>query len=107
MAVHEFGILSKAPVAGQRFDSYRSTADSVQVDDRWIEPLLESFARISFFWHCLDCPGMGLAYTGITLIPPSTIDRIAPMLGDEHLSALKALLLRAKDAGQFVIHFGI
>ncbi len=108
MAKHEFGILQTDPKPGQRFDHYEPERyRCISVDDDFIEPLLFQLDSIDFYWHSLDTPGKGLAYTGITLIPPSSLDSVIALLCHEELEELKRLLMYAKDQNKFVIHFGI
>ena len=78
------------------------------VDDQFIEPLLPEFERLNLFWHTLDVPGSGLAYCGITLIPPESLVRFASLVGNNAaLADFRQLLLEAKERHQFVIHFGL
>ena len=53
-------------------------------------------------------PELGLAYYGITLIPPETLDAYLEIVWkNPKLSELAALLIEAKEKHAFVIHFGI
>lgn len=109
MAKHEFGLMKTDPVPGVRYDEYEPQKyDCISIHDDYIEPLLPELNGIDFFWHTLDCPGKGLAYTGITLIPPSSMGDVLAVLGDwEFFAPLRELLSRAVAEGRFVIHFGI
>lgn len=109
MAKHQFGIMERAPVHGERYDRYEPEAYALlSVDDEWIEPLLPKLDALDFFWHSLDVPGKGLAYYGITLIPPRSMEAMSRILEDvPALSALTYLLAEAKAGGKFVIHYGI
>ena len=81
MAVHEFGILPRDPVPGERYDTYEPERyRCVAVDDAWAEPLAEKLTELPVYWHTLDQPGRGLAYCGITLIPPASIPSILAAL---------------------------
>ena len=109
MATHEFGLLPEAPVPGRRYDDYEPEKyHCISVDDVWIEPLAEKLADVPVYWHTLDQPGKGLAYCGITLIPPGSIPAILAALdaGEEWMS-LGGLLEEAKAKGRFVIHYGL
>ncbi len=109
MAKHEFGIMETAPKSGERYDEYEPQKyHCITVDDDYIEDILERFNDIDFYWHSLDVPGKGLAYCGITLIPPSSDKAFVAAIEDiPELSGLKALLQKAMDENKFVIHFGI
>ena len=65
-------------------------------------------APITFYWHTLDTPKKGLAYTGITLIPPSSMSEVVNTLQDFPTpNELKDLLLKARMENKYIIHFGI
>ncbi len=109
MARHDFGIMEQMPVHGERYDSYEPWEYScISVDDDFIEPFLSKLASIDSFWHSVDVPGKGLAYCGITLIPPRSIGTIIQIIDEiPELSCLKKLLSAARTQNKYVIHFGI
>ena len=75
MAKHEFGIMDRTPVSKERYDCYEPEKyKTIFVEDELLEPLHKRLNDIDFFWHSLDVPGKGLAYCGITLIPPESMD---------------------------------
>lgn len=107
MAEHEFGIMERAPEPGVRYDDYAPWKyRSVAVSDEWIEPLLPRLRAADCFLAYLL--GKGLAYGGVTLIPPTSLGVVRQaMEGIPGLAAVCALLAEAEAAGKFVIHFGI
>ena len=109
MLTHEFGIMPKTPGPGERFDCYEPKKyRCVSVPDEAIETLLEAFRCGKTYWHTLDRPELGLAYYGITLIPPETLDAyLAIVWKKPGLTELAALFVEAKSSDSFVIHFGI
>lgn len=109
MAKHEFGIMPSMPKNGERYDSYEPQKyHCIAVDDELIEPLDAKWRHLDCFWHSLDIPGKGLAYCGITLVPPAAADLFAAEVGDcEALRPLKELLLRACREGRYLIHYGL
>ena len=109
MARHEFGILPRDPAPGERYDDYEPERyHCVAVDDVWVEPLAEKLTELPVYWHTLDRPGEGLAYCGVTLIPPESIPAILAALGSAAaLLPLRALLEQAASAHRFLIHYGL
>ena len=74
LAKHEFGIMQNEPIAGVRYDkSEPQRYKCISVNDDYLENIVASFEEIDFYWHSLDVPGKGIAYCGITLIPPTSI----------------------------------
>ena len=109
MSRHEFGTMRIAPEKGIRYDRYEPQKyNCISVDDDDLMPLLERLGRIRCYWHTLDRPEFGLAYCGITLIPPESLDVFLEAVWDQPaLSDLAALLKQAEGTQSFVIHFGI
>lgn len=111
MAKHEFGILSWTPGQEERFDTYNPELfDCIQVDDDLLEPILAELASVPCYWHTRQRPAKGLAYNGITLVPPESMDAFSKVLSsyDQNAyAALISLVRRAKEQGKYVIHFGI
>lgn len=109
MAAHEFGIMLRDPAPGERYDTYEPERyGCVAVDDELAEVLAEKLADVPVYWHTLDRPERGLAYCGITLIPPGSIPAVLTALdAAEEWTTLGGLLEEAKAAGRFVIHYGL
>lgn len=109
MPRHEFGIMQSEPMQGVRFDIFEPEKyNCIPIDDDFIEPLLPELSYIDFYWHTIDVPGKGLAYCGITLISPESLNLVLDRIYNHtELSLLKELLINAKKSNKFVIHFGI
>ncbi len=109
MASIEFGIMEKAPLPGQRYDCYEPEAyHCITVSDEALDPVLPDLAALPCFWHTLDQPAQGLAYCGVTLIPPASLPLMAAVTeGVPALSPLTDLLGQAALEGKFLIHFGL
>ena len=76
MASHKFGIMNLSPELNERYDYYEPEKyDCISINDDYIEPLLEKLACIECYWHTLERPEIGLAYCGINLIPPSSMEQ--------------------------------
>ena len=77
MLKHEFGIMPEKPESGQTFKEYEpETYDCITVDDECVLAVAKRMKRIKCYWHSLDRPEAGLAYYGITLIPPESMGGI-------------------------------
>ncbi|MHB8130085.1 MAG: hypothetical protein ACYDEX_13915 [Mobilitalea sp.] len=109
MPRHEFGIMQSEPIKGIRFDKYEPEKyNCISIDDDCLGPLLTELSNFNFYWHTIDIQGKGLAYWGITLIPPKSLDPIIDkFINITELSLLRELLLKAKVDNKYVIHFGI
>ena len=109
MAKHEFGIMQTAPENGKRYDEYEPQKyDCISVDDVYLEDIVANFDHIDFYWHTLDVKGKGLAYCGITLIPPCSIHSFIEVIKDyAELSELKELSAKALKEKRWMIHFGL
>ena len=109
MPKHDFGIMPKKPISGKRYDKYEPEKyNCISVDDDFLSPYLEDLCRAKCYWHTLDRPENGLAYYGVTLIPPVSLEIIIRILeNDIHLSELTAMLSTAKKENKYIIHYGI
>ena len=109
MAKHEFGIMQEAPGKGRRYDKYEPQKyNCISVNDDYLETIVAQLDDIDFFWHTTDVPGKGIAYTGITLIPPASMPEfIAVIENIRELSELKTLLQKAWRENKWVIHYGL
>ncbi len=109
MAAHKFGIMPSAPKEGIRYDEFEPYKyDLISVDDDYLENIASNFDCIDFYWHTIDVPGKGLAYCGITLIPPASMpDCISVIENIRELSELKKLMQRAYNEHKWMIHYGL
>lgn len=109
MARHEFGIMPSPPEEGVRYDDYEPEKyNCISVEDEALEQILNAMRTVDFYWHTLDVPGKGLAYCGITLIPPESAAPFAKFAGGvPGLEELTALLMKAARENRFVIHYGL
>lgn len=109
MAKHEFGMMQNAPEQGKRYDEYEPQKyNCISVDDDYVEDIDANLNNIDFFWHTLEWPAKGIAYTGITLIPPTSMQAFIDVIKDViELSELKELLGKALAEDKWIIHFGL
>ena len=111
MANHEFGIMQNQPMNKERFDEYEPNKyDCIVVDDNFIEPILTDLQKVDCYWHTLQISGKGLAYYGITLIPPQSMDKFKNILllqdKIEYIDLI-SLINIVKEGNKYIIHFGI
>ena len=109
MAKHEFGIMQDAPQMGVRYDEYEPWKyNCISVNDDYLEDIVANFDQIEFYWHTLDVKGKGIAYCGVTLIPPSSMAGFISVIKDiPALSELKELSEKALGENKWIIHFGL
>lgn len=109
MAKHEFGIMESVPQKGKRYDEYEPQKyDCISVCDEHLEEVDIDFNNIDFYWHTLDAPGKGLAYCGVTLVPPESIEKCVSVVGEKReLLELKELFEKALVENKWIIHFGL
>lgn len=109
MPKHEYGIMEISPKHGERYDIYEPEKyNCIIVDDVYLEDILEEFSQIDMYRHSLDVPAKGIAYCGINLIPPTSMDAyIGVISGRDGFDELVELLEKAKSENKFVIHYGL
>ncbi|MBE6963010.1 MAG: hypothetical protein E7443_00220 [Ruminococcaceae bacterium] len=107
MAKHEFGIMPCVPGVHERYDAYEPEKyGCIAVDDALIECIAPEWSEIDTYWHTTDCPAKGLAYCGVTLIPPESLHAMTKGKTNA-VSPLKELFRQAAEGKRFVIHFGL
>ncbi len=109
MARHEFGIMQTSPQKGERYDEYEPHKyNCISVDDEYIEEIDKKLLDMPAFWHTIDRAEKGLAYCGITLIPPTSAEYIMRSLPAENeLLEFMELLKTAQKENKFIIHYGL
>ena len=109
MAKHEFEIMMDAPQPGKRYDEYEPWKyDCISVDDDYVEGIAEKLGFIDFYWHTLSIKEKGLAYCGVSLVPPSSLKAFIDVIDDiPKLYGLKGLLEKALGQNKWVIHYGL
>lgn len=106
---HEFGIMPEDPLSGKRYDSYEPWEyNAISIHDDFIEPWMPQLNDIDMFWHTVDVPGKGLAYCGITLIPPTALPQVLEIIRPvPELKPLFELVECAVKEQRYIIHFGL
>lgn len=109
MAKHEFGIMTDDPRPNKRYDKYEPWKYAcISVDDSYLESIVERLNTIDFYWHTLSVKGKGLAYCGITLVPPRSLKEFIDVIADNsELCELRKLLEEALNKNNWVLHYGL
>lgn len=111
MAKHDFGIMQNEPMNNERFDVYEPEKyHCIEIHDDFIEAILMDLANVPCYWHTLQVLGKGLAYYGITLIPPQSMELLIQILVSQPQSNYNDLIYlanQAKQENKYMIHFGI
>lgn len=111
MAKHEFGILETNPESEASYDTYEPEKNNcIAVDDDSIEPLLKKLSLMETYSHRLSRPIKGLEYTGITLIPPTSLPQFKTIIASISRAELHVLSNKIDEAMQrhkFMIHYGL
>lgn len=107
---HEFGIIDD--IADNSYESYTPEKyQCIYVDDEVVSTLMEPLAIMKTYFHTLDRPEYGLAYHGITLIPPTSLATFLEVVlrakPHDDLNALGDKIMQAKREQKYMIHYGI
>ena len=114
--VHEFGIMPQDPKPEEEFTyTPEKYPDMVVVEDddlnEWSGRHYDELWSIPVYYHELSRPDVGLAWYGITLIPPSAVPAFLELLVNdpekEKFADLAYLMHRAAAQNKFIIHYGI
>lgn len=109
MAYHEFGIMQTPPQNSKRYDKYEPDKyNCISINDEYIDNILEKLSELDLYWHTLDVSGKGIANCGITLIPPTQMQKFILLIENTfELCELKELLSKAYNENKWIIHFGV
>lgn len=109
MAKHEFGIFEIAPRKGVRYDEYEPHKyGCISVSDELLDSVAHKLQKIDFYMHTTDIKAKGLAWCGVTLIPPESLDAFADAVGEKsELAELETLIRAAQKEDKWMIHFGL
>lgn len=112
--MHQFGIVNDVDPEREYVDYQPWRYQSVGVDDELVNQLATGLQALPTYWHSLNRPAQGLAYWGITLIPPESLPALAAAVADlrqvvesAQLAVLAALVADARRQQSTIIHFGI
>ena len=111
MAKHEFGIMQKEPSVNECYDTYEPQKyNCIAVDDDLIESIMANLQDVDCYWHTLQRKEKGIAYYGVTLIPPKSMEILISMLSSQNKKEFDSLIdlaNQAKENEKYIIHYGI
>ena len=111
MPKHEFGIMQKEPSFYEHYDTYEPQKyNCIAVDDDFIEPIMVNLQGVDCYWHTLQREERGLAYCGITLILPKSMDIFISIMlpqNKKEYTHLIGLANQARENEKYIIHYGI
>ena len=106
--VHEFGILPTVPKPGEEFDDTPQKYNCVTIEDDLLECYGQAINALDCCWNTIDQREKGLAWYGISLLPPATAGQLCKILEqDPNCAEVCEILRRAYAESRFVIHYGV
>lgn len=84
----------------------------VSVPETQIKKIFEPLKLTKTYWHNIDRPEFGLAYDGVTLLPPESLRLFQDIvlincMKTGEVSELCLLIQEAIYGNKYMIHFGI
>ncbi|MGE7921264.1 short-chain dehydrogenase [Viridibacillus sp. NPDC093762] len=112
--VHEFGILDDFDKQKNYIDYKLQEYNYISVDDDIINCLMEQLSIMKTYFHSFKRPEYGLAYSGITIIPPESLSLFYDVVTSSRyfaksveLQELASIIIKAIEVKNYIIHFGI
>jgi hypothetical protein len=114
MPVHDFGIIDNIENLKRNIGYEPQKYKCISVDDEIINYLNEHLSIMRTYFHSLERPEFGLAYWGITIIPPDSLSMFYDVITSStmykksaELNELASKIFQAKEENKYMIHFGI
>lgn len=112
--VHEFGIIDIFD-RQKDYSSYEPQKyNCISVDDDIINDLAKPLSIMRTYFHSFNRPEYGLAYWGITLIPPESLSLFYEVVISSRyfnkpveLNNLATLIIKAIEDRKYMIHYGV
>ncbi|OEH92438.1 short-chain dehydrogenase [Bacillus solimangrovi] len=112
--VHEFGIIDDFDIGKDYGDYAPKKYNCITVEDDLIQELSKDLKLLKSYFHSYDRPEFGLAYYGITIIPPPSLSFFYNVVvssskfkSSEELIDLAAIIVQASEEQKYMIHFGV
>lgn len=110
---HEFGII--IDIQDHAYESYTPEKyHCISLHDDIISDIMEALTLMPTYFHRLELPNFGLAYHGITIIPPVSLPLFLDMVLQsdawkryEELDELAVKIKEAIRLQRYMIHYGI
>ncbi len=109
MLKHVFGIMPTDPRLGIRYEEYEPDKfNCIFVEDEAILTILDELKKMKCYWHSIDRQENGLAYHGVSMIPPESFEIFkCSVLEKDNLQELQNLISEAECEKRYIIHFGV
>ena len=112
--VHNFGIIKEIDFKKNYSDYTPQKYDCISVDDEFINSIAGKLSIMKTYFHSYERPDFGLAYYGVTIIPPDSLSLFydivvssADFKDTKELSILAKKILEATNEQQYMIHYGV
>lgn len=113
-STHEFGLIDNID-SHKDFDRYSpEDYNCISIDDVIVESLFENLLAMETYFHSLDRPEFGLAYCGVTLIPPNSLPFFYNIItsardfeSSKQLNELASKIQQAIKEKKHMIYYGI
>lgn len=112
--VHEFGILDDLSKQKEYIDYEPHKYNCISVDDDILNSLNQHLSVMKTYFHSFSQPKFGLAYFGITIIPPESLSIFFDVVTSseyfkktDKLNELASKVKQAIEEKKYTIHFGI
>jgi hypothetical protein len=113
--VHDFGIIDNIESVKRRKIGYEPQKyNCISIDDEIIHNLTNHLSIMRTYFHSLEHIEFGLAYAGITIIPPESLLFFYEVITSSsiygkssELNELAAKIVMARRENKHMIHFGV
>ncbi len=114
MPKHEFGIIDKLNNE-KEYNIYEPEKYScISIDDEIIYDLVDEFEKLNTYFHKIENKNFGLAYFGVTILPPSSLILFLDIIKknenkfeEDQYQLFVNLIQSAINNKKHMIHFGI
>ncbi|WP_316569491.1 short-chain dehydrogenase [Neobacillus sp. YIM B06451] len=112
--VHEFGVIDVLDKQANFQEYNPDKYNCISVHDDIIETLVDRLTSMKTYFHSLGRPEFGLAYYGITIIPPESLSFFYEVVSassdfkkSEELAELAAKIIQGSEERKYMIHYGV